>query len=32
MALVADHLSVAELQAGYGGSKDAPLARHYQVA
>lgn len=31
MAQVADHLSVAELQAGYRGSKDATLARHYQV-
>ena len=31
MARVADHLSVAELQAGYRGSKDATLARHYQV-
>ena len=28
---VADHLSQAELQAGYRGSKDAMLARHYQV-
>ncbi len=32
MAQVVDHLSVAELQAGYRGSKDATLARHYQVA
>ena len=31
MVQVADHLSVAELQAGYRGSKDAILARHYQV-
>jgi transposase len=31
MARVAEHLSVAELQAGYRGSKDAVLARHYQV-
>jgi transposase len=31
MALVADHLSVAELQAGYRGSKEATLARHCQV-
>ena len=31
MARVADHLSVAELQAGYRGSKEATLARHYQV-
>ena len=31
MALVADHLSVAELPAGYRGSKEATLARHYQV-
>jgi len=31
MARVADHLSVAELQAGYRGSKEAALARHYQV-
>jgi hypothetical protein len=31
MARVADHLSVAELQAGYRGSKEAMLARHYQV-
>jgi transposase len=31
MARVADHLSVAELQAGYRGSKNATLARHYQV-
>ena len=31
MARVADHLSVTELQAGYRGSKDATLARHYQV-
>jgi transposase len=31
MARVADHLSVAELQGGYRGSKDAVLARHFQV-
>jgi hypothetical protein len=31
MAQVADHLSVAELQAGYRGSKDAKRARHFQV-
>jgi len=31
MAQVAEHLSVAELQAGYRGSKEATLARHYQV-
>jgi len=31
MAWVADHLSVTELQASYRGSKDATLARHYQV-
>ncbi len=31
MARVADHLSVTELQAGYCGSKEAALARHYQV-
>ena len=31
MVQVAAHLSVAELQAGYRGSKDATLARHYQV-
>ena len=31
MARVAEHLSVAELQAGYRGSKEATLARHYQV-
>lgn len=31
MVQVADHLSVAELQAGYRGSKDARLARHFQV-
>ena len=31
MVRVADHLSVAELQAGYRGSKDAVLARHFQV-
>jgi len=28
---VTDHLSAAELQAGWRGSKDATLARHYQV-
>ena len=28
---VADHLSVAELQAGWRGSKEATQARHYQV-
>ena len=31
MARVADHLSVTELQAGYRNSKEATLARHYQV-
>ena len=31
MAEVADHLSVAQLQAGYRTSEDAKLARHYQV-
>jgi transposase len=31
MARVVEHLSVTELQAGYRGSKDATLARHYQV-
>jgi hypothetical protein len=31
MMRVADHLSAAELQAGWRRSKDAPLARHYQV-
>ncbi len=31
MAQVADHLSVAELQAGYRGSGDATLPRHYQT-
>ena len=31
MARVVEHLSVAELQAGYRGSKAATLARHYQV-
>lgn len=31
MAQVAEHLSVAELQAGYRASKEATLARHYQV-
>ena len=31
MAQVLDHLSVAELQAGWRGSKDATLARHFQV-
>ena len=31
MVQVAAHLSVAELQAGYRGSKDATLARHFQV-
>ena len=31
MAQVAEHLSVAELQAGYRGSKDAMRARHFQV-
>ena len=31
MANVADHLSVGELQAGYRGSGEATLARHYQV-
>jgi hypothetical protein len=28
---VVGHLSLAELQAGYRGSGDATLARHYQV-
>ncbi len=31
MAKVADHLCLAELQAGYRTSGDAMLARHYQV-
>ena len=31
MAKVAEHLSLAELQAGYRTSEDARLARHYQV-
>ena len=31
MAKVAEHLSLAELQAGYRTSEDAKLARHYQV-
>lgn len=31
MVQIADHLSVAELQAAYRSSKDAKLARHYQV-
>lgn len=31
MVQVAAHLSVAELQAGYRSSKDAKLARHFQV-
>ena len=31
MAKVAEHLSLAELQAGYRTSGDAKLARHYQV-
>jgi transposase len=31
MAHVTGHLSVAELQAGYRGSGDATLSRHYQV-
>ena len=31
MVQVSDHLSMAELQAGYRGSKDAVLARHYPV-
>ena len=31
MVQVADHLSVAELQAGYRGSKEGVLARHFQV-
>ena len=31
MVQIADHLSVAELQAGYRGSKDARLGRHFQV-
>ena len=31
MVQIADHLSVAELQEGYRGSKDATLARHFHV-
>ena len=31
MVRVADHLSVAEHQASYRGSKGATLARHFQV-
>jgi transposase len=31
MVRIADHLGVAELQAGYRCSTDATLARHYQV-
>ena len=31
MLQVADRLSVAGLQAGYRGSEDAMLARHFQV-
>jgi transposase len=31
MVRVADHLGMAELQAGYRGSRDATLARHYHV-
>ena len=31
MARVVEHLSVAELRAGYRGSGDATRARHYQV-
>jgi transposase len=31
MVQVAGHLSAGELQAGYRGSKDARLARHWQV-
>ena len=31
MAEVAEHLSLAELQAGYRTSEEARLARHYQV-
>lgn len=31
MVQVADHLGAAELQAGWRGSNDATLARHYQV-
>jgi hypothetical protein len=31
MVRVAGYLSVAELQAGYRGSRDAMLARHFQV-
>jgi transposase len=31
MVAVAEHLGVAELQAGWRESKDATLARHYQV-
>lgn len=31
MVQVTDHLGTAELQAGWRGSKDVTLARHYQV-
>ena len=31
MVQIADHLGVAELQAGWRESKDVTLARHYQV-
>ena len=31
MARVAEHLSVTDLQAGYRSSREATLARHYQV-
>ena len=31
MVQVVDHLGAAELQAGWRGSRDATLARHYQV-
>jgi hypothetical protein len=31
LAQVTDHLSVAEPQAGYRGSQDVALARHYQL-
>jgi Homeodomain-like domain len=31
MAQVVGHLALEELQAGYRGSEDATLARHYQV-
>ena len=31
MVQVADHISAAELQGGWRGSKNAMLARHYRV-